>query len=62
MLDSLIVAYVKFCDTADRIKTLSTKLYLSDLKTQFVPRRKHSTLVLKTVKLMLYREKIRCLF
>ena len=38
------------------INPLSTKLYLSDLKTQFVPRRKHSASVLKTDKLMLYRE------
>ena len=35
---------------------LSTKLYLSDLKTQYVPRLKHSASVLKTGKLMLYRE------
>ena len=35
---------------------VSTKLYLSDLKTQFVLRSKHSASVLKTGKLMLYRE------
>ena len=39
------------------LKPLSTKLYLSNLKTQFVPRSKHSSAsVLKTDKLMLYRE------
>jgi len=32
------------------------KLYLSDLKTQFVPCGKHSALVIKTGKLMLCRE------
>ena len=31
-------------------------MYLSNFKTQFVPRRKHSVSVLKTDKLMLYRE------
>ena len=35
---------------------LSTKLYLSDLKIQFVPRSKHSASVIKTGKLKLYRE------
>ena len=36
---------------------LSTKLYLSVLKTQFVPRTKHTLLrFFKTNKLMLYRE------
>ena len=39
-----------------QINPLSTKLYLSDLKTQSVPRSKHSASVLKTDKLMLYRE------
>ena len=38
------------------INPLSVKLYLSHLKTQFLPRRKHSASVLKTDKLMLYRE------
>ena len=32
------------------------KLYLSDLKTQSVPRSKHSTSVLNTSQLTLYRE------
>ena len=32
------------------------KLYLSDLKTEFVPRSKHSVLVIKPDTLMLYRE------
>ena len=32
------------------------KFYLSDLKTQFVPRSKLSASVIKTDKLMLYRE------
>ena len=36
------------------INPLSTKLYLSDLP--FVPRSKHSASVIKTDKLMLYRE------
>ena len=40
------------------IKPLSTKLHLSDLKTHIVPRSKHSASVIKTDKLMLYREKI----
>ena len=40
----------------DFVNPLSTKLYLSDLKTQLVPRCKHSASVLKTGKLMLYRE------
>ena len=31
---------------------------MSNLKTQFVPRRKHSASVIKTDKLLLYREKI----
>ena len=44
------------------VNLLRTKLYLSNLKTQFVPRRKHSDSVIKTDKLLLYREKIRCLF
>ena len=38
------------------INPLSTKLYLSDLKTHSVPRSKHSASVLKTDKLMLYGE------
>ena len=38
------------------VNPLNTKLYLSDLKTQLVPRSKHSASVLKTDKLMLYRE------
>ena len=38
------------------VNPLSTKAYLSDLKIQSVPRRKHSALVLKTDKLMLYSE------
>ena len=40
------------------LNPLSTKLYLSDLKTHFVPRSKQtlSALVIKTDKLMLYRE------
>ena len=38
------------------LNPLSTKLYLSDLKTHFVPRSKHSASVLKTSQLMLYRE------
>ena len=37
-------------------KPLRTKLYLSNLKTHFVPRRKHSALVIKINQLMLYRE------
>ena len=44
------------CLSLATIKPLSTKLYLSDLKTHFVPRSKHSASVLKTDKLMLYRE------
>ena len=39
-----------------KFKPLSTKMYLSDLKTHFVPRSKHSASVLKTDNLMLYRE------
>ena len=35
---------------------LRTKLYLSNLKTQFVPRSKQSASVIKTDQLMLYRE------
>ena len=35
---------------------LSTKLYLSDLKTQSVPRGKHSASVIKPDKLLLCRE------
>jgi hypothetical protein len=38
--------------------SLKTKLYLSDLKTQFLPPRKHSACVIKTDKLMLYGETI----
>ena len=38
------------------INPLRTKLYLSNLKTQFVPRSKHSASVIKTDKLTLYRE------
>jgi hypothetical protein len=34
---------------------LRTKLYLSDLKAQFVPRSKHSVSVIKTSQLTLYR-------
>jgi hypothetical protein len=37
------------------INPLRTKLYLSDLKTHFVPRSKHSASVIKTDKLMLHR-------
>jgi hypothetical protein len=41
------------------INPLSKKLYLSNLKTQFVPRRKHTVpRFLKTDNLMLYREKV----
>ena len=35
------------------IKLLRTKLWLSDLKTQLVPRSKNSVSVIKTYKLML---------
>jgi hypothetical protein len=38
------------------INPVRTKLYLSNLKTQFVPHSKYSALNIKTVKLMLYRE------
>jgi len=38
------------------IKPLRTKLYLSDSKTQSVPRSKHSASVIKTSQFMLYRE------
>jgi len=38
------------------VNPLSKKLYLSDLKTQYVPRSKHSALVIKTDKLILYTE------
>ena len=38
------------------INPLSTKLYLSELKTQSVSRSKHSASVLKTDKFMLYGE------
>ena len=38
------------------VNPLSTKLYLSDLKTQFVPRSKLSASVIQTSQLMLYRE------
>ena len=38
------------------INPISTKVYLSDLKTQSVPRSKHSASVIKTDKLMLYRQ------
>ena len=38
------------------LNPVSTKLCLSDLKTQLVPRSKHSASVIKTDKLMLYRE------
>jgi len=41
-----------------RVNLLKTKLHLSDLKTQFVPRSKHSVSVIKTDKLMLYRERM----
>ena len=37
---------------------LRTKLCLSNLKTQFVPRRKHSASVIKTDNLLLYSEKL----
>jgi len=37
---------------------LRTKMYLPDLNTQFVPRSKHSSSIIKTGKLFLYREKI----
>ena len=33
-------------------------MYLPDLNTQFVPRSKHSSSIIKTGKLFLYREKI----
>ena len=46
----------KYGEFLQQLNPLSTKLYLSNLKTQFVPRSKHSALVLKTGKLMLYRE------
>ena len=36
--------------------TISKKLYLSNLKKHFVPRSKYSASVLKTHKIMLYRE------
>jgi hypothetical protein len=36
---------------------LRMKLYLSDLKAQFVPRSKNSYSVIKTDELLLYREK-----
>ena len=39
-----------------KLNPLITKLYLSDLKTQSVPRSKHSASVIKIDKLMLYRE------
>ena len=42
--------------TQPQINPLRTKLYLSNLKTQFVPSSKHSPSVIKTGKLMLYRE------
>ena len=45
-------------DRAVSVNPLSTKLELSDLKTHFVPRSEHSTSVLKTDKLILYREVI----
>jgi len=38
------------------INPLRTKLYLSDLKAQSVPRSKHPSSVIKTDKLLLYRE------
>ena len=38
------------------INPVSTKMYLSDLKNQFVRRRKHSGSVIKTDNLLLYRE------
>ena len=38
------------------INPSSTKLYLSDLKTHFVPHSKHSAKVLRTSQLMQYRE------
>ena len=38
------------------IKPLRTHLYLPDLKTQSLPRSKHSASVMKTIQLMLYRE------
>ena len=39
-----------------QVNSLRTKMYLSDLRTQFVPRSKHSASVIKTDKLMLYGE------
>ena len=41
---------------ASETNPLSTKLYLSDLKIQFVPRSKHSASAIETDKLTLYRE------
>ena len=45
-----------FWEEVKSIIPLSTKLYLSDLKTQFIPSSKHSASVLKTDNLILYRE------
>ena len=39
LIEGRIVALQVNCE---EVNPLSTKLYLSDLKTQFVPRRKHS--------------------
>ena len=44
--------------TRSKNNPLRTKLYLSNLKTQFVPLRKLSASVIKTAKLLPYREKI----
>ena len=46
------------CVSCRLINPLSTKLYLYNLKTQFVPRSKHSASAIKTDKFMLYRGKI----
>jgi hypothetical protein len=46
----------KKTETCRFINRLTTKLYLSDLKTQSVPRSKHSASVIKTDQLMVYSE------
>ena len=54
-----ILQSFKFSDSyqVECLSPLGMKSYLSDLKTQFLPRRKHSLpSVIKTDKLMLYRE------
>jgi len=48
-------------------KVVKHPVYLSDLKTQSVPRSKHSVSVIKTSQLLLYREmcirvSVRCIF